>query len=156
MTTSSEIFLVGFLKLYSWSWEILFGSIIYLLFPKTEKRPEVSRDRNHTKSEQVLPVPGVGVGWCPACPIPVLGNRDWERWRRQAERDVGDRDEKQRQRQRWERDRQGDRDSGSERWRRQRWGWGSGEIEHKQAPENPPGRGPREPGSPGWGGAQGQ
>ena len=38
----------------------MFGSIIYLLFPKTEKRTEVSQDVNHTRSEQVLPVLGAG------------------------------------------------------------------------------------------------
>ena len=76
MTTSSEIFLVGFLKLYSWSWEILFGSIIYLLFPKTEKRTEVSQDVNRTRSEQVLPV--LGAGEVPSMPHTQFGKQRQE------------------------------------------------------------------------------
>lgn len=134
----------------------MFGSIIYLLFPKTEKRTEVSQDMNHRRSEQVLPGPGVGVGWCPACPIPVLGNRDRERWRRQRQGEMWETEaEKQRQRPRWERDRHRETETAGKRDGGDRDGAGRVERhrQRKQAPENPPGRGPREPGSPGvgWG-----
>lgn len=106
MTASSEIFLVGFLKLYSWSWEILFGSIIYLLFPKTEKRTEVSQDVNHTRSEQVLPV--LGAGAVPSMPHTWVGKQ------RQGEMEETEA-EKQRYRPRWERDRHRDTETEGER-----------------------------------------
>lgn len=83
-TASSEAFLdpVGFLKLYSWSREILFGSIIYLLFPKIERRAEVCQAVNHTRSVGAQPV-----GVRPAEPGPGESGGQRENWGRERDTD---------------------------------------------------------------------
>ena len=100
----------------------MFGSIIDLFFPKTEKRAEVCRAANHTTSVQVLPMGGRGAE--AVCPTP--GERQAEMGEIKSQR---------------QRETEGEREvEGTETEK------DGGETQCKQPPETPPGRGPGEPG----------
>lgn len=81
----------------------MFGSTIDLLFPKTEKRAEVCRAANHTRSVCASTARG-GQGAGAACPTPgerqaEMGDikcqrqretEERERWRGQRQREMGE------------------------------------------------------------------